>query len=266
MCHRPGQWRRLGVWRSRRGMPCSGGPGWGPYRLAEKRKVVPQGMGASCWAEPRHPLQPAASTSHCEAWASAQTPHQAMVMSEGGRREHTHSWLGKYGSPMGHRRTRSRSLSTQSVSTAHGDWRWKARAESEAEKGTECVIWAHPCISVEHFLDSNEQKFVKDLKTRTWTKELYNSTLFYSYFGIIQCKWIHLNINQDPKWMYCLTYQRSHTIHTITVGSLKPHPGGCCPLWTQVWSECILLLQLSLNQVPSYKSLSVCMGTGNHYM
>lgn len=38
------------------------------------------------------------------AWASAGTFHQAMVMSVGGR---PHSWLGKYGHPVGHRRAQS---------------------------------------------------------------------------------------------------------------------------------------------------------------
>lgn len=43
------------------------------------------------------------------AWTSAQTFHQAMVMSVGGR---PHSWLGKYGGPVGHRRVQSVPLHT----------------------------------------------------------------------------------------------------------------------------------------------------------
>lgn len=43
------------------------------------------------------------------AGASARTFHQAMVMSVGGR---PHSWLGKYGRPVGHRRAQSVPLHT----------------------------------------------------------------------------------------------------------------------------------------------------------
>lgn len=43
------------------------------------------------------------------AWDSARTFHQAMVMSVGGR---PHSWLGKYGRPVGHRQAQSVPLHT----------------------------------------------------------------------------------------------------------------------------------------------------------
>lgn len=58
------------------------------------------------WAQIPSP----AGRSHCEpAWASARTFHQAMVMSVGGR---PHSWLGKYGAPVGQRRVQSVPLHT----------------------------------------------------------------------------------------------------------------------------------------------------------